>query len=154
MAAVQNSGEHWLHDHAARILFPDPRHDSKTHSDIEGAWERAGGVQWQAPGKALAELSFGFWVLLTARRHETLIWDQYLKVLYPRGSNRHQIHRGLDELRKARNRVAHHEPISTAQANILNRQINRYARYVSPELAAYITDTSGVIKLVNSWPKV
>lgn len=70
----------------------------------------------------------------------------------PPGSQRGQIHRGLEELRKARNRVAHHEAVRVAEVNSLTRRINRYAGYVSSELARYIRHTSTVNALLGSRP--
>jgi hypothetical protein len=55
-------------------------------------------------------------------------------------------------LRKARNRVAHHEAVRVAEVNSLTRRINRYAGYVSSELARYIRHTSTVNALLGSRP--
>ena len=38
-------------------------------------------------------------------------WIMTAGALYPAGSQRHTIHAGLGDMRKARNRVAHHEPV-------------------------------------------
>ena len=103
-------------------------------------------------GKILAELTFGFWVLLTSSRHTTLLWNPHLEALYPAGSQRHKIHSGLDDMRKARNRVAHHEPVRVADVNNLIRRMRRYAGYISPDLRHYIRQTSTVDSLLQSRP--
>lgn len=62
--------------------------------------------------RAVAELTFGFWVELFANAYDTSIWrtDLY-RVFSPRIKNRQHIHDMLDRLRTLRNRIAHHEPI-------------------------------------------
>jgi hypothetical protein len=153
LAAVILPGEHhWTDPTAAVRLFPDVQGaDARTHRDLNYARTTAGG-QSALPGKILAELTFGFWVLLTSARHTPLVWSPHLQALYPNGSRRRLIHAGLDDLRKARNRVAHHEPVRVADANTLARRIDRYARYASPELAQYIRATSTVNALIATRP--
>jgi hypothetical protein len=150
--AIQPGDRHWTDNTSASGLFPHAQGaDRRTHGDLSHARANAGGLG--APsGKILAELTFGFWVLLTSSRHAPLIWTRHLQAIYPAGSDRAKIHAGLDNLRKARNRVAHHEPVRVANVNGLVRQIQRYARYISPDLARYIGQTSTVATLLTSRP--
>lgn len=90
--------------------------------------------------------------MLTSSRHTTLLWTPHLEALYPAGSQRHKIHFGLDDMRKARNRVAHHEPVRVPDVNNLIRRMRRYAGYISPDLRRYIRQTSTVDALMNSRP--
>ena len=152
MAAVVAGDRHWSNPASALVLFPDvARSDRRTHRDLEVARTAAGGLS--APGgKVLAELTFGFWVYLTSNRRSASIWTPYLQHAYPAGSVRTRIHSGLDELRKARNRVAHHEPIRVSEVNDLTRRVRRYARYVSSDLADYISETSDVALLLRHRP--
>jgi hypothetical protein len=55
-------------------------------------------------------------------------------------------------MRKARNRVAHHEPVRVPDVNNLIRRMRRYAGYISPDLRRYIRQTSTVDALMNSRP--
>lgn len=100
----------------------------------------------------LAVLTFGFWVYLTSTRRARTIWEPHLQHVYPPGSDRSLIHKGLDELRKARNRVAHHEPARVPETNVLIRRIRHYAGYVSRDLADYIADTSDVADMLTQRP--
>jgi hypothetical protein len=150
--AVLPGDSHWTHQASFTGLFPAvPGNDARTHADLGVARDKAGGPS-APPGKLLAELTFGFWVLMTSSRHTTLIWTPHLAAIYPTGSQRRLIHAGLDELRKARNRVAHHEPVRVADVNNLIRRMRRYAGYISPELARYIRHTSTVDTLLRSRP--
>jgi hypothetical protein len=152
MGAVQPHDSHWTDSDSLAGLFPAVSgKDARTHTDLRSARVNAGGPT-APPGKLLAELTFGFWVLLTSSRHTSLVWTPHLQVLYPTGSQRSKIHAGLDDLRKVRNRVAHHEPVRVAEANIIIRRMRRYAGYISPELAHYIERTSTVDTLLRSRP--
>lgn len=152
MAAVVAGDRHWSNAASAVVLFPDVSgSDRRTHRDLEVARKAAGGLH-ATGGKVLAELTFGFWVYLTSNRRSVSIWTPYLQQAYPAGSVRTRIHGGLDELRKARNRVAHHEPIRAGEVNDLTRRVRRYARYVSSDLAEYISETSDVAGLLRLRP--
>lgn len=152
MSAVQQGEAHWTDPASFSALFPAvPGNDARTHADLASARTKAGGPA-APPGKILAELTFGFWVLLTSSRHTTLLWTPHLEALYPAGSQRHKIHFGLDDMRKARNRVAHHEPVRVPDVNNLIRRMRRYAGYISPDLRRYIRQTSTVDALMNSRP--
>ncbi|HET7229338.1 MAG TPA: Abi family protein [Longimicrobium sp.] len=83
----------------------------------------------RTPGHLVAKLPFGFWVQLTARVYNELrddgpkLWPRGLPYVYPNkwpvGSrkvvpdhlDREMIFSRLHEIRKLRNRIAHHEPI-------------------------------------------
>ena len=61
----------------------------------------------------IAELSFGFWVFLFSRKYddrERAFWRKALYRLFP-GQRRRQVHDKLQDIRKLRNRLAHHERI-------------------------------------------
>ncbi|ORI21529.1 hypothetical protein [Rhodococcus sp. 1168] len=59
---------------------------------------------------------------------------------------------GLDDLRKLRNRVAHHEPVNRSELNGSLRRMRRFTNYMSPELASYLASTSQVQSLLASRP--
>jgi len=64
------------------------------------------------PGRMVAELTFGFWVALTAKDYATLLWIPYLHRAFPQKRLGHGVvHHRLNNIRKLRNRVAHHECI-------------------------------------------
>lgn len=63
---VAAGDKHWTDPRSAARLFPyieGP--DARTHRDIAAARRYAGGPA-APPGKVMAELMFGFWVLLTS----------------------------------------------------------------------------------------
>lgn len=63
------------------------------------------------PGRVVAELTFGFWVKLTAGPYEKLLWVPYLNRIFPIKIRRTTLHGRLVEIKTLRNRIAHHERI-------------------------------------------
>lgn len=63
--------------------------------------------------RVVAELTFGFWHMLTNARYEHTLWTPCLhKVFYPnKPMGRGEFNKRLDDMRSLRNRIAHHEPI-------------------------------------------
>jgi hypothetical protein len=152
MGAVAAGDNHWLDRASAGLLFPRTVvGNDRTHRDIAAARGNAGGAGAPA-GKVIAELTFGFWVFLTARRHEPLVWLPHLARAYPSGTRRTQLHNGLSDLLKARNRVAHHEAATVRSGREIVRRIRGHARYVSPELAQHIDATSTVEQIIWNRP--
>jgi hypothetical protein len=143
---------HWLHSTSTDQVFPrSVAGNARTHRDIATARRNAGGSAVLA-GKVIAELTFGFWVFLTSRRHEPLIWLPHLAHAYPSGTSRVQVHTGLSELLNARNRVAHHEPATVRSGREIVRRIRGHARYVSLELSQHINATSTVENIARNRP--
>lgn len=84
-----------------------------THKDtIRKAKARIlGDKKMLVPCKVVAELTFGFWVVLTSPPYAQTIWDKTLHKAFVRKLGRKTIHKRLDKIRKLRNRVAHHESV-------------------------------------------
>lgn len=64
--------------------------------------------------RLVAELNFGFWLSLLARRFETSLWIPCLRHSFsarPRHMLRNDVYQRLNKIRLLRNRIAHHEPI-------------------------------------------
>lgn len=67
-------------------------------------------------GKVIAELKFVFWPNMFTARHDVRIWDDRITGLFPGSTGsahrtRRRIYEDLNEIRRLRNRIAHHEPI-------------------------------------------
>jgi len=62
-------------------------------------------------GKTVAELPFGFWWALLADEYNRTLWQPALRDAFAGPVRRRTLHQRLDELRRLRNRIAHHEPI-------------------------------------------
>ena len=69
-------------------------------------------------GKVIAELKFAFWQHLFVRGQQTRIWDAHFAISFPGydkaitlAQARAQMFYHIENIRKLRNRIAHHEPI-------------------------------------------
>ena len=82
---------------------------------VEEAIRYAGGG-YPPPGKVVAELSYGFWAGLAGRTYHNSLWVPCLSRAFPAGKlSRLSIHIRLERILQLRNRVAHHEPVSTSR---------------------------------------
>lgn len=64
-------------------------------------------------GDVIANLSFGFWGELLAKRDESSIWNKRLSVAFPnlKSTQIQDVYQPVHEIIKLRNRISHHEPI-------------------------------------------
>lgn len=91
--------------------------DEKGARDVATARDRATkhGHAHELSGKVVAELSFGFWRFLVAKRYQTTAWPALQKAfpLHPQGPGapRVEVDDRVQRIHVLRNRIAHHEPI-------------------------------------------
>ncbi len=71
-------------------------------------------------GKVIPDLKFAFWQRMFTGRHDTRLWDSELFRVMPNldtaqsvAALRFAIYNDLEDVRRLRNRIAHHEPIFT-----------------------------------------
>lgn len=112
------------------------------------------GVARPTADQVVAATSFGFWVGLTdagVPRHptlsyETVLWQPRLATAFPhRGALRRKgLHRLLDDVRRFRNRLAHHEPIHAAPLRSIRDDITRIAGTVSRDAERLIVGSSRI----------
>ena len=102
----------------------------------------------QLPGRVVAELSLGFWVALFARRYESDLWRPTLHRCFTPTPARSKLHRQLDELRRLRNRIAHHEPILHRSLQADHGAILRALRMLSPDMEAWVSHHSRVLDVL------
>lgn len=103
-------------------------------------------------GRMVAELAFGFWTGLLNARYERIFWPRLLRTAFPAMPNsirtRKQLSTRLNEIRRLRNRVFHHEPIwylrGLAQQH---SELLETLHWINPELRA-------TIQLVDRFPEV
>lgn len=64
-------------------------------------------------GDVIANLSFGFWGELLAKRYESSIWKKRLSVAFPNLKSRQiqDVYQSVHKIIRLRNRISHHEPI-------------------------------------------
>ncbi len=95
------------------------------------------------PGKVVAELALGFWVVLTAPIYEKRLWVPCLYKAFPfRRVNRRELYAQLDDLRRLRNRIAHHEPILDRSLDRSYSEILQILGWINPVLSEWIDATN------------
>ena len=139
--AVDRLGADWLSS-TSSLLTP------RSRQAVVIAQGRAGGPG-SPHGKVVAELPFGFWWSLLADEYNRRLWQPALRFAFDGPVRRRTLHAELDELRRLRNRIAHHEPIHTRALTMdFDRLVGTAAR-VGPALGEHVTTTSRVLTLLD-----
>ena len=71
-------------------------------------------------GKLVAGLTLGFWVHLTDRSREAVIWRSGLYHAWPKGTNRAELQERLYGILRVRNRAAHNERLFSPKRDELS----------------------------------
>ncbi len=92
------------------------------------------------PGRVVAQLTFGFWVRLVARKYEKTIWVPHIHKSFPGLSkpNRISVFDRFDYIRDLRNRVAHHERIIHRPLRSDYNRIIEALQWVCPVTASWV----------------
>lgn len=101
-------------------------------------------------GRVVAGLSFSFWSDLFGRRYEDL-WRRHLRHAFPRASvTRKALSVRLQQLRRLRNRIAHHD--SLLDQNLVARidDMLAIAAWIDPEAREWLSGQSNALELANS----
>lgn len=135
-------------ENLGNILTEDARRD------ITLAQKRASRKSIQeTPGAVVAELSFGFWRYLLAKRYETSLWTPALRHGFP-GLVRRQraaVYSAVSDLHILRNRIAHHEPI--LQRNLSQDLLTtfRLLDWISEDTSKWALSFSKVDNLMSNY---
>lgn len=142
-AASQHLGDGWLR--SPSLLTP------RSRQAVALARSHAGGPV-AAHGKVVAELPFGFWWSLLADEYNRRLWQPALRHAFDGPVRRRTLHAELDEMRRLRNRIAHHEPIHTrALAQDVERLLDIATR-IADALGDHILATSSAPSLIRARP--
>ena len=102
-------------------------------------------------GHVIAELTLGFWWSLLAEGYNDTLWAPALRAGFHNARVR-KLHDAVDEIRKLRNRVAHHEPLIHHDLEAEYARILATAEYISPRLAWWIDATSSLSSVLARRP--
>lgn len=146
----------WLDDQHREL-------DQRARDDIATAWSRAAKNRVAAGGgpatrdHVIAELSFGFWRFMLSRAREpklgTAIRQQFPHAR--RGRSRNdlaQLRHLVEPLHHLRNRIAHHEPVWSANLAQRHDDAVGLIRITNPDLAAMVAGLSQVPSLLVARP--
>lgn len=130
---------------------------SQAADDIAAARHRVAKMRrGESPGRVIAELNFGFWRFLLARRYEATLWTGYLRQAFPnlRPQSRVVVYHSLDALHTLRNRIAHHEPIHKRDLSADMLTIYRVLDWIDPNVRAWAITLSRLQPLITARPQL
>jgi hypothetical protein len=143
--AVERLGGGWLSP-------TSPLLTSRSQQAVSIAQGHAGGPR--APhGKVVAELPFGFWWSLLADEYNRRLWQPALRFAFDGPVRRRTLHHELDEIRRLRNRIAHHEPIHNRDLSSDFQRLLGLSERLAPALGEHIAHTSRVADLLAARPQ-
>ncbi len=129
--------------------FDDPRRefDARAHDEIDTARRRARrSVSSVAvpSGKIVAELPFGFWRYLLAKRYSSTLWPA-IRHGFPQlpGRDRARLERPVIRLHNLRNRIAHHEPLIRENLPARLADLEYVLDAIDPVLRGWVRDDGG-----------
>jgi hypothetical protein len=103
-----------------------------------------------SPGNIVAELTFGFWVQLTATKYEKGLWVPYIHKAFPHiKTNRKGLFSRLRRIKDLRNRIAHHERISHFNLRVEYLQIMETTGWICPTTMLWIDSTNRLKPLLK-----
>lgn len=110
-------------------------------------------------GKVIAELSFGFWEHLFVTVHDPVLWTPHIHGAFPNlppglapYQARGDIRTRLTNLRKLRNRIAHHEPLMKLPLAARVQDIETVVGYRCNATASWVMTTHNALGIFNTPP--
>ncbi|OIH95490.1 hypothetical protein [Curtobacterium sp. MCBA15_001] len=133
----------WWNDPAVHLMQRERRAVDGAISTLQRR-----GVDEPSADDVVAATSFGLWVGLTDAGiprdprfgYETTLWQPRMVRAFPglRTVRRKQLHRRLDEVRRFRNRLAHHEPIIGAPLERVRDDVLEIAGFIDTDAEQFL----------------
>lgn len=146
-----------LHGDLAGCWYDDPRGilNGHAHRDIAQARSRLQKMRYEeTPGRVVAELSFGFWTFLLAKRYEATLWTPQLRHAFPdlTPQRRATAYQSMNVLHGLRNRIAHHEPIHRRDLVADSQTIRQVLGWIDHEVDRWAADISRLPAIIAERP--
>lgn len=110
-------------------------------------------------GKIVAELNFAFWEKVFTKGQDERLWRPHLRAAFPgvpAGLEvplaRAQAHQALRDVRKFRNRIAHHEPIFARDLTADYDRLRTLVEWRRPAVAGWVDKAERVRGLIATRP--
>lgn len=150
---VRNAMHDALSEHSADWYDRlDLAFNEQTREDIAKARARVKKYQpIETPGHIVAELNFGFWRFLLAKRYDRVLWTPYLHAAFPNYSGaRDPLFSEMVSLNDDRNAVAHHQRISDAKRT--RKKCLQIAGYICADTRDWIDSECRVMAALADAP--
>jgi hypothetical protein len=139
-ALVAQFGAQWPYSPGFLRTLPKQERDAFESGRLR--LERNLRVPRVTTGDVVAAQTYGFWVVLLTSRFQRRIWNQEFATSFPSAPpqvNRSVVHDRADEIRRLRNRIAHHEPLFNHDLLGAHQRATSMIRWISPPLAQWAT---------------
>lgn len=147
-------GGNWHLNRGFVYTLPAPARGYRPREDLTDC-----AAKLPTAGKVVAELKFAFWRFLFLKGQQPRIWDPHLAATFPGydkaltlSEARARLFDDIDEVRKLRNRIAHHEPIFARNLHEDHQRIRRIIKWRRPDVAAWLDSTQQVTALLSRRP--
>jgi hypothetical protein len=148
-------GPNWFHAGTAfeRSL---PKRASGYNPFQDLAFSRQG---QSSAGKIIPELKFMFWISMVTARHDARLWIPYITKHFPMllpnatpSLRRRTLHGRLEDIRRFRNRIAHHEPVFNRPLALDYSKITDVISWISRETTHWLSSFETVTSLLGRRP--
>lgn len=147
-------GPRWPWEATFTVSLPNPTRGYNARQDLLKV--RIGKA---TTGKVIPELKFVFWQTMFTSRFDGRIWTPHLRAVMPHldpvktvAQLRSLIYIELDQLRKLRNRIAHHEPIFTRNLADDFQKIQELIAFRCPITSAWMVANQQATALIGVKP--
>lgn len=149
-------GANWPWSSGFELSLPNPAVGYNPRRDLQSARK---GVA--TTGKVIPELKFVFWQKLFTARYDKRLWDNYLPALLPNigvgaaltvAQARQRVYDDLEQIRKLRNRIAHHEPIITRNLQNDFQRIDELVQFRCHDTAGWMRNNQQALTLIAARP--
>nr|WP_015060899.1 hypothetical protein [Rahnella sp. WMR114]CAZ68154.1 hypothetical protein [Rahnella sp. WMR114] len=129
-------GDRWPWSLGFERSLPIPVHGYKPKDDLINARRNQ-----PTTGKVIPELKFVFWQKMLTSRFDNRLWNSHILAAFPNAAAqgvsaaqlRQELYDDLEQIRRLRNRIAHHEPIISRNLlddfTTIKRVISRRCRH-------------------------
>ncbi len=138
-------GPNWPSDMGFTMSLPIQAGAFSPRNELQSTWNRVFHSSKPTVGHLIAELKFAFWEHLLTARYQSTIWDSQCKLAFPHqpaGSSKNQVRSQLKsdvlQIRKLRNRIAHHEPIFARSLDDDLSALDRIVRLICPDTCEWM----------------
>ncbi len=147
-------GHQWPWSQGFERSLPDPQVGYSPRKDLLSARRNK-----NATGSVIPELAFVFWQKMFTSRYDARLWQSYLLQVLPNlnqaraiASLRQDIYDDLDQIRRLRNRIAHHEPIFTRHLEDDFNRIIKLIEFRCPISAAWLVANQQALAVIKAKP--
>ena len=153
--AIENVyGELWPWSVGFERSLPNPSRVFSPKRDLLNTRENQ-----PTAGKVIPELKFAFWQSIFTSRHDQRFWNLYLTELFPNmdtsksiQDRRKLIYDELEQIRRLRNRIAHHEPIFTRNLSDDYQKILSLVSYRCTTTATWLDEHQRATEIITKKP--